>query len=125
MFAESKTWTKPFFSNNSKTKADIKKSESSYVVQHDEIYLLCDFRDDPWNELLSFFTFLSNFSTLTFDNSKTKADTKILRILSRSARRDLSVVRLSWRSVKQCRSYCSFNVVFSYFSTLTFNSWKV
>ena len=26
-----------------------------------------------------------------------------------------------WRSVKQCRSYCLFNVPFSYFSTLTFN----
>ena len=26
-----------------------------------------------------------------------------------------------WRSVKRCRSYCPFNVVFSYFSTLTFN----
>ena len=83
MFAESKTWTIPFFSNNSKTKADIKKSERSYVVQHDEIYLLCDFRDDPWNDigviaLFDLFIEFFNFD-IKFDNSKTKADIKILR----------------------------------------------
>ena len=45
----------------------------------------------------------------------------ILKILGCSVWKDISAVQLSWRSVKPCRSYCPFNVVFSYFSTLTFN----
>ena len=48
-------------------------SEESEVVQHDKIYLLCDFSDDPWNSVVVIallMPFFPNLSTLTFNISK-------------------------------------------------------
>ena len=72
-----------------------------------------------WEPLVS--VFFRIFQLWHLITRKRKQISKFRKILSRSERQDLSVVRFSWRSVKQCRSYCPFNVVFSYFSTLTFN----
>ena len=53
---------------------------------------------------------------------KWKQLSKFWDIVGRSARQDLSAVRITCRSMKRCWSYCPFNAVFfSIFSTLTFN----
>ena len=67
---------------------------------------------------MSFFRIFQFWHLIT---RKGKQISKFREILGRSARQDLSAVRFLWRSVKRCRSYCPFNVVFSYFSTLAFN----
>ena len=72
-----------------------------------------------WEPLVS--RFFQIFQLWHLITRKRKQISKFWKILGRSERQDLSAVRFLWRSVKQCRSYCPYNVVFSYFSTLTYN----
>ena len=71
-------------------------------------------KNRPWGSNRS-------FSHIT---RKRKQLSKFREILGRSAQQDLSAVQFSWRSINRCRSYCPFYVVFSSFSTLTFNNSK-
>ena len=53
--------------NYSKTKIRYRNSKRSWVVQDNRIYLLCNFRDDLWNDVGVFDIVFSYFSTLTFN----------------------------------------------------------
>ena len=88
------------------------------MVQHDKIYLLCDFCDDPWNDVGVIALFCRFFQFFNFDiliTRKRKQISKFQKILDCSGRRDLSAVRFLWRSVKRCRSYCPFLSFFPIF----------
>ena len=113
---------RPWGSNSScshitrKQKQLSKFREKSYVVQLDKMYLLCNFRDDPWIDVGVIALFISFFFRIFrlwhLITRKRKEQSKLWDILSRSARQDLSAVRIPYRSMKRCWSYCPFNAIF-------------
>ena len=70
--------------NNSKTKADIKILALGKIDQHDEIYPLSNFRENPFTDVgvialeMPIFANLLDFELFLLNNSKMKADIKIL-----------------------------------------------